>query len=182
MIILFKGGVLHFRQPYVRSTGLLYEPPHTFRPAASSSNSAEHKATPKSSWITSLEDADIALSQALEDWGRGLSCWGLLTGSLSRDLDLVNSLGGEKERERDESWRGGDFILSGLLQDLKISLLGGGGWNFSNEGDDRGAGRGYCVEGCCCLTSGADCCDSVGMLVCVHCFFRFGRPTVSLPL
>ena len=32
------------------------------------------------------------------------------------------------------------------------------------------------------MTSGAGCCNSVVILGCVHCFFRFGLSTVPPPL
>ena len=159
--MLFKGGIHQYSQPYIRSTGSLYETPHTFRAApsrankgghhgctpeqawiwnifafylfeieellecsaklkvlGSSSTSTEYKDTPKSSWLSSLEDA-------LEDWGRELSCWGLLSGSLLRDLDLANSLEGKRgELER----RGfhAEGIVGGFEEEFVGVFFGGG--------------------------------------------------------
>ena len=41
-IMFFEKGVLHLRQPYVRSTGLLNETLHTFRVAPSRANKGGH--------------------------------------------------------------------------------------------------------------------------------------------
>ena len=77
--------------------------------AGCSSASAEHKATFKSSWSSSFDDADQAIGRALEIRGCEWSWAGLLLGSLLRDLDLENSLGGEREgrvgEERVLWWR-----------------------------------------------------------------------------
>ena len=96
--------------------------------AESSSTSAEHKATPKSSWL-SLEDADQALSRALEYWGRGLSRCGLLSGSSE----------GSRPSEQPERWEKG-ISCWGDCWGVWRGVCGGG----SNGGDDRGADRGDC--------------------------------------
>ena len=71
----------------------------SWKSAGSSSASAEHKATPKRSWLSSSADADFALWRTLEgcecEWSFGW--FGLSLGSLFNDLDLRNSLGGERE-------------------------------------------------------------------------------------
>ena len=83
----------------------------SWKSTESSSTSTEHQATPKSSWLAHLEDDNLAY-WALEDWGRELSCWGLVSESLLRDLDLANSLGGERERERERE--GGELERRGF--------------------------------------------------------------------
>ena len=80
----------------------------SWKSAGSSSESAEHKATPKNSWLFSSTDPDFALWRALEGCECGwseLSVW-----SLFNDLDQENSLGGEWEERVVEkgisSWGG----------------------------------------------------------------------------
>ena len=67
----------------------------SWKSTGSSSASAEHEGTPKISGLPSFDDADPALGRVLEGSGCECSWSGLLSGSLFRDLDLENSLGGE---------------------------------------------------------------------------------------
>ena len=69
----------------------------SWKSAGSSSASAEHKATPKSSSRSLLAETDLALCWTLECSGWECGCSGLFTESLFKDLDQENSLGGEKE-------------------------------------------------------------------------------------
>ena len=129
------------------------------------------KATPKSSWLYFLEDTDIALGRALEDWGCGLSCWGLLSGSLLRDLDLASSLGGDIEGRLREKGVHAEGIVGGFEEEFVGVFFFFFGGDFSNGGGDRGASHGDFVGGCCCMTSAAGCRDSVVMLGFIRCFF-----------
>ena len=124
----------------------------SWKSTGSSSTSAKHKVTPKSFWLSSA-DADFALCRALEGWGCLCGWSELSVGSLFNDLDLENSLGGEREGESGEE----NFMLRRVLGGLKRCLLGVFLLTFFRwDGWGVGFCRGDCAGGYCSVSFGDD--------------------------
>ena len=122
----------------------------SWKSTKSSSTFAEHKVTPKKFLTVFFR------RRRPSSWSGfgGLGIWVFLLWVVVWESIKGSGSGEQPGRwERGESW---GFNAEGTVGGFEEEFVGLFWRNFSNGGDDRGAGLGYCVGSFCCVTSGDD--------------------------